>query len=102
MISSRNILYQIQLLTSGKLTIHAHGDVVLDFSSLGLREQHVSEESRNGTSSSGNSGGDSGKSTNISSCLTRDGQSTARVESIPTNPQDKSPQNLKGDGMGRE
>ncbi len=87
---------------STKSSIHGHGQIIRDLSSLLVFHETVDRHGSHTSTGSGKGGGDSAKGSSGSRSFVGNGQGGSRVESIPSEPEDESSEDLEGGGVGRE
>ena len=87
---------------SSKSTVHGHGEVIRSFPGCSPVNEGVSEHGGDTGSSGGNSSGDSTEGGSGGRIRVVNGQGGTRVESVPTDPEDESSENLKGNTVSLE
>ena len=83
-------------------SVHGHGKIVGGFSGLFGFNETVKEHGSDTSTGSGKSGGDGTEGGSGGGGIAGNGQGRSRVESVPSEPEDESTQDLEGDGVGRE
>lgn len=83
-------------------SVHGHGKIVGGFSGLLGFNETVKEHGTDTSRGSGKGGGDGTEGGSGGGVFAGNGQGRSRVESVPSEPEDESTQDLKGNGVGRE